>query len=292
MTLDLSKVTHVGVAGDWHGNTTHALLQLEKFDLKDIKVVFQLGDFGIFGSLLKHSREKFRDRIGRFLERNDQWLFVTLGNHENYDLFEKFPVMEDGPFKGFKYEPEAPRILYFQRGQSLRVGGRMFLSCGGANSIDITWRWAHNNNPKNRAKVWWPQEQISKEDIEATIVEAKRVGKVDVFLAHDVFLSAPIHGTHRQNTSMWTEEEFAFARKSREALEVIAREVLPTMWFHGHYHDFIETDVLLRKPRARISKKGRFATESGTVHTVCMARDDARKCSGILELANLTLTVF
>lgn len=289
MNPNFETTTHVGIAGDWHGNLPHALAVLKRLHGRGISLVFQLGDFGFYGSLLKHSREKFRDRIGSLLDEQEQYLFVTFGNHENYDLIGKLDVHSDGIFKGFAYEPEAPRILYFQRGQSLKVGGRNFLSCGGANSIDIGWRFAHN--AKGKAKVWWPQEEISKADIVRTVEEARSLGTVDVFLAHDVFLSAPIEGTHRQNASMWTAEEFAFARKSREALELIAREALPTLWLHGHYHKYIETEVQLKRPRTKRSKKGRFTTESAVVRTVCLARDEKQKSTAILALDDLTLTV-
>jgi len=277
----------VGLAGDWHGNVSHGLLTLEKLDFLGIKYVFQLGDFGVYGSLLEYSSDKLRTKVNALLERNDQWLFVTLGNHENYDMVERFSVMTEGDFAGFLYEPKAPRVLYFQRGQSLTISGRKFLSLGGAASIDYKWRQAHNAS--GRAKVWWPQERISVLDIHNTIAEAERLGGVDVFLAHDVFASAPIFGTHRQDTSKWDAEEFAFAQTSRDALEKVARAVLPRLWLHGHYHNRIETEVELTATKAVKSKKGKFSTPKATVKTFCFAMDGKPESSGVLFLNDLSV---
>lgn len=282
------EAEYVGIAGDWHGNVGHARLTIEKLDFLGVKYIFQLGDFGLFGSLLEYSGDKLRTRVNSLLERNDQWLLVTLGNHEDYDLLAKFPVLEDGEFAGFQYEPKAPRILYFQRGQSLTISGRNFLSLGGAASIDYKWRLEHNNHPrKTRAKVWWEQERISVLDIHNTIAEAQRLGKIDVFLAHDVFASAPITGTHRQDANKWDSEELAFAQTSRDSLEKVARAVLPTIWLHGHYHQRIETEVELSGTTAKKSRKGKFVAPKSLVKTFCFARDDEKESSGILYLNSL-----
>ena len=282
----------VGIAGDWHGNVSHALLTIEKLDFLDIKYIFQLGDFGVGGSMLEFAGDKLRTRCNAFLERNDQFLFITLGNHENYDLVAKFSVVEDGEFAGFLYEPKAPRILYFQRGQSLQISGRNFLSLGGAASIDYRWRQEYNAQKNSPGKVWWAQELISVLDIVKTIDEAKRLGHVDVFLAHDVFASAPIKGTHRQDTKKWNSEEFAFAQTSRDALEKVARVVLPTLWLHGHYHNRIETEVELTSPKARKTKKGKFELLKSTIKTFCFAEDGMKNSAGVLNLETLSIDYF
>lgn len=280
------KADFIGIAGDWHGNVGHALLALEKLDFLGVKYVFQLGDFGFYGSLLKYSTDKLRHRVNRLLERNDQYLFVTFGNHENYDLIAKVPMLTDGAFAGFRQEPEAPRIFYFERGQSITIGNRNFLSCGGAASIDYKWRFLYN--AKGR-KVWWEQERISVLDIENTVAEAEKLGHVDVFLAHDVFASAPIHGTHRQDTSKWDSEELAFAQTSRDALEKIARRVLPNIWLHGHYHNRIETEVELSSLKSVKNKKGKFITPAKTVKTYCFAKDESKNSIGVLFLDDLSV---
>lgn len=274
------EATYVGVAGDWHGNTAHALKTLELFSKNQVRYIFQLGDFGVFGSLLEYSADKFRTRIARSLEAKDQWLFVTLGNHENYDLVERFSTVEEGDFVGFNYEPKAPRILYFKRGQSLTISGRTFLSIGGAASIDYRWRQEWNNSPKARAKVWWLQERISVLDVENTLAEARRLGSVDVLLAHDVFAEAPIGNSHRADHSRWNADDFAFAQSSRDSLQKVAEGVLPKLWLHGHYHVPLDSTVSLQSGIGK-HRKG------GEVRAVCFGKDEAKNSSGVLWLAEL-----
>lgn len=276
------EAPYVGVAGDWHGNVSHALKTLELFAKNQVRYIFQLGDFGVFGSLLEHSADKFRTRIARRLEANDQWLLVTLGNHENYDLVERFSTVEDGEFTGFNYEPKASRILYFKRGQSLTISGRNFLSIGGAASIDYRWRQEWNSSPKARAKVWWPQERITVLDVENTKAEAKRLGSVDVLLAHDVFAAAPVVGSHRADHAKWTAGEFEFAQTSRIALQKVAEAVLPKLWLHGHYHIPLDSLTELRSGVGKRSK-------TGYVRAVCFAKDESKNSSGVLWLDELEL---
>lgn len=268
----------LGIAGDWHGNIPHALRALEQFHRLSLRYVFQLGDFGLWGSLLEYSHEKLRWRVQGRLEQYDMYLFVTLGNHEKYSLLPFFSVVQDGPFAGFLYEPKAPRILYFQRGQSLTIGGRNLLSIGGAASIDYKYRL--------EGLTIWKEERISAQDVRNTIQEADRLGKVDVVLAHDVFASAPIFGTHRQSDK-WDAEEKAYAQTSRDALEKVATAVLPPLWLHGHYHLPISTSVELQGTKVKKSKKGKLERSSGTVNTYCLAMDDKPQCTGILWLREL-----
>lgn len=276
------EAPYVGLAGDWHGNVSHALKALELFANNQVRYIFQLGDFGVFGSLLEYSADKFRTRIARRLEAYDQWLFVTLGNHENYDLVERFSTVEGGEFDGFNYEPKAPRILYFKRGQSLVISKRTFLSIGGAASIDYRWRREWNASPKARAKVWWPQERISVLDVENTKLEARRLGSVDVLLAHDVFADAPIGGSHRADHSKWSAEDFAFAQTSRDALQKVLEATLPKLWLHGHYHVALDSIVEFRRG------KGKDASIN-EVHTVGFAKDASKNSSGVLWLEELEI---
>lgn len=270
----------VGIAGDWHGNTGHALRAVEQFHRLGLRYVFQLGDFGLWGGLLKHNKDKLRSRLQIMLEKYDMTLFVTLGNHEKYSFLPSFSVYEDGPWKGFLYEPKAPRILYFQRGQSITLGGRNILSIGGAASIDYKYRV--------EGHTIWKEERITAQDVRNTIEEAERLGKVDVILAHDVFASAPIFGTHRQSDK-WDADEKAYAQTSRDSLEKVVQAVIPTLWLHGHYHMPITTEVEVQSTRVVKDSKGRMKRTTATVKTHCLAMDEKPQSTGILWLPLLEL---
>jgi hypothetical protein len=270
----------VGIAGDWHGNTGHALRAMEQFRRLGLRYVFQLGDFGLWGGLLEHNKDKLRSRLQIFLEKHDMMLFVTLGNHEKYSFLPKFSIYEDGPWKGFLYEPKAPRVLYFQRGQSIRLGGRNLLSIGGAASIDFKYRM--------EGLTIWKEERISAQDVRNTIEEADRLGEVDVILAHDVFASAPIFGTHRQSDK-WDAEEKAYAQTSRDALEKVVQAVTPKLWLHGHYHLPITTEVEMQSTKVVKDAKGRMHRTKATIKTHCLAMDGKPQSTGILWLELLEL---
>lgn len=265
----------VGIAGDWHGNTGHALRAMEQFHRLEIKYVFQLGDFGLWGGLLEHNKDKLRSRLQTLLQKYDMWLFVTLGNHEKYSFLPHFSTYEDGPWKDFLYEPKAPRILYFQRGQSITLGGRNLLSIGGAASIDYKYRM--------EGLTIWKEERITAQDVRNTVDEASRLGTVDVILAHDVFASAPIFGTHRQSDK-WDAEEKAYAQTSRDALEKVALAVTPKLWLHGHYHLPITTEVEVQGTKAVKDKRGRMVRTTSTIKTHCLAMDGKPQSTGILWL--------
>lgn len=118
----------------------------------------QVGDFGFL----------FREKDGTdnaFLNDfesswPDKRIFVIPGNHENYDLIEKFPLVE---CNGALSRQVRENIYYIERGEILNVDGLRILCCGGADSLDKAWR---------RPQIsWWPQEVISNEDVQKTIAK-------------------------------------------------------------------------------------------------------------------------
>ena len=105
----------VGIAGDWHGSLRWAERSIPLFKRAGVRTIFHLGDFGIW-----HGAE------GRmFLRGVDFWcsragitIFVTPGNHENYDEVDAIPVAEDG----LQWATEHVALL--PRGHRWRTGGR------------------------------------------------------------------------------------------------------------------------------------------------------------------------
>src|SRR5687768_2821553 len=74
--------TRFGIAGDWHGNWRFAAWKLEEFARAGIKTIFQLGDFGIWPG---PSGDEYLGKLRKNLELHGQTIYVTLGNHEDYD---------------------------------------------------------------------------------------------------------------------------------------------------------------------------------------------------------------
>lgn len=274
-------MTKIGFAGDWHGNLLHAEIALEKLAVCGVKHVFQLGDFGLFGSQLRFSGDKYRQKIQRVLERYSMELYVTLGNHENYDLFEKLPREHgDDPRPGFRREPEADRIRYFERGAGFQLFGLNFLSLGGAASIDFE-RRLKEQAMKGASKQLWEQELITQADVEATLKTAEELGHVDVMLAHDVFARAHVVDSHRTSGG-WGTVALSYAQQTRDTLQEVVRIVKPELWMHGHYHVAAELETLM----------GDINGEAFSVKSVCLDMDTRIKSLALMEPSTKELTVF
>ena len=139
-TIDPDE-TRFGMAGDWHGNWRFAVGKLEEFRRAGIKTIFQLGDFGIWPG---PRGDEYLGKLRKNLELNDQTLYVTLGNHEDYDQVEELET----DALGLKW----PRhnIALFPRVFRFMLGEYRVLSLGGAPSIDFKMRTPHRIGGRRR----------------------------------------------------------------------------------------------------------------------------------------------
>lgn len=209
-----------GVSGDWHGNTRWAVHCIEQFAARDVHNVFQLGDFGIWASKNGHD---FLEGVNEVCKEHDVTVYVTLGNHENYNMVKHY-AEEKSDKNGLIWVRDY--IALFPRVFRFKVGELEFLSLGGAPSIDF----------KHRVEdvSWWPDEMLTDEQVE----EAIAGGRCDVMLTHD----APERGTQVvenilvYNPQGWSEQELAYAKEGRDRMTRAVQEIKPRMLLHGHYH--------------------------------------------------------
>lgn len=215
-----TPATTVALAGDWHAQTGHAIAALNALSGASIRTILHLGDFGIF-DLGPHG---YMGRVHDTLIQNDQTIFVTLGNHENYRLTGRFRLNEDGTSSYSDF----PRIRILSRGQHWRWHDTTFTSLGGANSID-----RYHRIP---GKSWFREEQISNSDVNTAIAH----GHADILLTHDVPGIVPFYGTPEQDSLRvqmdWGYDEALYIRGSREQLTRAALGIRPEQIFHGHHH--------------------------------------------------------
>jgi hypothetical protein len=265
--MDFATVEKVALAGDWHGRLLWAELMIERAHEADVKLILQLGDFGVWQD---NQGQKYLYRVNKLLTKLDMYVLVTLGNHENYTMVDNFVEIREGDWKGFKFDPKNPRIMYFQRGQVLTLNGVNFISLGGANSIDKFNRVEYRS--------WWPGEQISTGDMYRTQENALALeGGVDVFLAHDVFASARLWENHRSADMGWSVRAFEYAQQSRDSLQLVAEVVKPKMWFHGHYHRRMELETTLKDVQGN----------PFTIKSYCLDRDNSGDNLIMLSLPNM-----
>lgn len=167
-------------------------------------------------------------------------LFVD-GNHENFDLLERFPKKQR--YGGVVREIR-PNVLYLVRGQIFEIEGQSIWAMGGARSHDIEdgildpkdpnfeddYAVLHGTGARFRVKgvSWWPRELPSQAEISLAGNILDRAGrKIDYIVTHcapssvvDMILPG-IPDSHDRLTDFFQEvwERAEFKR-----------------WYCGHYH--------------------------------------------------------
>jgi len=247
----------IGIAGDWHGNTGWAGIALDAFAELDIKHILQLGDFGIWPNT---NDDKYLFRVNQNLVKNGQTLWVTLGNHEDYNRIDK---MADHPqHEGWIWDPKFPSIIIAKRGTRWEWEGVSFVSLGGGNSIDVAGRTLDY--------TWWKQEQITLEDVFNTISG----GYADVMLTHDSPTGVKMFGSHRETSWLWPPTAYAYANAGRDMMKQAVDGVKPGLLLHGHYHIFADNNTVLHD-----------GVSTYELHSIGMGSDGDATNLGVLTLS-------
>lgn len=161
--------------------------------------------------------------MNQYLNEYNQHIYITLGNHEDYQQIKSLEYHPE--YYGWLFNPTYPRILVAPRGHRWNWDGVSFVSIGGANSIDRRTRTENIN--------WWTEEQISNKDIEDTIIG----GYADIMVAHDCPDGVPLFGGHKAGKdNLWPPTSLVYAKKSRQMLRKATDIIKPNLFLHGHYH--------------------------------------------------------
>ena len=134
---------------------------------EDIMVI--LGDWGAIWS--GDCRD---DKMLNWWKNRNWTTFVVLGNHCNYNAIKKLPTVEK--FCGPVWNP-CESVFIAQTGNIYNLNGKTCLVINGADSQD--------KNLRKEGISWWPEEQITEEDIQKAKFNLKRYNnKVDYLLTH------------------------------------------------------------------------------------------------------------
>lgn len=188
----------VYLTGDTHGEWFERFGSFmfedgKELDKDDYLIV--IGDFGIWSdSMYEHFRLDYVNK------RPWTTLFID-GNHENFDLLNKFPSQE---WHGGKIHVVRPSVFHLCRGEVFDLCGKRFFTFGGARSHDISdgilnpatdpnWdkkarRMQENGQHQFRVKglSWWPEEMPSEDEYKHGLSTLQRAGNsVDYILTHD-----------------------------------------------------------------------------------------------------------
>ena len=215
ITLDTSKhlkrkvISMIYITGDTHGNIDFSKLKRyfsnRYVSKKDYLII--LGDAGIVWS----KKDCF---IWDYALLGLNVLFID-GNHENFELLNRFPVVE---YKGAKCHRIYRNIYHIIRGEIIYINGLSFFCMGGATSIDKAQRINHIS--------WWEEENISNKDILNGLDNLEKVNyQVDYVLSH----AAP---------SFVVRKMFNYqADSNSEILEKFQSQINFKKWYFGHYHE-------------------------------------------------------
>ena len=210
----------ISFAGDWHGDSYIAQQCLKTAKEKKNKILFQVGDFGIWPG---NKGTQFLQNVSDAATQNNVNLIVVLGNHEDYNQIEKMT------FQNGAANP-LPNIWLLNRITQFKIGDVKFGTVGGGISID--------RNVRTLNETYWPQEQL-------TVAETKHaltLPPVDVLLTHDspAGVNTPMA---EQIPAFVTPEILKDANENRHHLREILDHWTPKINIHGHYHEFY-TDTL------------------------------------------------
>jgi hypothetical protein len=212
----------VGFAGDWHGNTGWALHALRTLANEDVSVVYHVGDFGLWGG---QDGASYLRKVNSVLTLNNMLLVVTPGNHENYDMLERFTLNKEG----FLYREDVKHIWFAPRGHVWQHGEANIGSLGGTGSIDYRQR--------KLGKSWWLQEAITTADVDTlrfNFLEGK-LDNLDVMLTHDS--PAGVNINKSRLTGDPDIDNYLNHQRIliRNAVDIAA----PRTLVHGHWHIYL-----------------------------------------------------
>lgn len=212
------------LSGDLHGHIDIHKFSHDRFPighsyLNKNDYVIILGDFGLLWDNSK--TEKYW--IDWLSDKPWTTLFLD-GNHENFDMINKLPLVEKF---GGKVGKVTNSIFHLRRGGIYIIDDKKFFTFGGATSIDKANRTIGIS--------WWPEEVPNHTEMQDGLDNLERHGnEVDYVLTH----TCPQRIVELIVNKIYEE----MPDPTRIYLDEIDKKVKFKKWFFGHWHDDKEFD--------------------------------------------------
>ena len=216
--------------GDIHANEFFLWHVLQYTVDKGVDVLLPVGDFGY------KYRPNFMKMVCDHLKANKQKMYVTMGNHDDYD----FVANNTKKVSGKTFRAYDSNLFFFDRPGYITLGNTTIMSVGGAVSIDRELRTPGID--------WWYQELPSYMEIFNTCSLAENVTP-GIMITHDIpllaFEALALPAIKLSESVRYDDRQF------KKFLEHVVLAAHPKRVIAGHYHlrwaqivDGIEFDIL------------------------------------------------
>ena len=200
------------ITGDTHGVITR--FRYKHLTENDFLIV--TGDFGF---IWDNSKEQ-EFNLAVIANKKFTTLFVD-GNHENFELLNKYPVVE---YCGGKAHKIAENIYHLMRGEVFTIDGKKFFAFGGASSTD-------RENRINRIS-WWQEELPNYQDVDNAYANLEKHNwEVDYVITHtapEYVVAALLNGEKMFSNRI--------SDPAARMLSVIESMISYKHWYFGHFH--------------------------------------------------------
>lgn len=192
------------ITGDCHGDFS----RLNNLNIAKDDYVIICGDFG----------GVWNKQTNKYLKELSRKCFITLfvdGNHENFNLLYKYPVID---LFGGKVHKINNKVYHLMRGEVYSINNKKFFIMGGASS--------HDKEDRTRDIDWWDLELPTNEELQNGLFNLEKNNyKVDYIITH----CAPTSIQKRIN-------KYYPVNKLTDYLDNIKDKVSFNKWYFGHYH--------------------------------------------------------
>lgn len=201
------------VTGDTHGQYDFEKMTRfakENPDVTRDDYVLIAGDFSAIWSA-----DTLENELKPYCDLPYTVLFID-GNHENFDILEKYPEEE---WHGGRVHRIKPNIIHLMRGMVFEIDGVTVFTLGGAASID--------KEVRTEGLDWWRREQPTELELAAGLENLKRYGNtVDYIVTHTCCSRALAY------PPLDVMQNFP----ANKLLAKIDKVVKFKHWYFGHYH--------------------------------------------------------